>query len=110
MDLLEIKSARMAGVDALLCRSTTCELKFSSVMAAVRVDLTQLRYGRNVLDWRRSKAIGQPIIQSCVSVSLVIFLTMLGCCSGGGCKEEGREGGWSMERERVSLVKWRVGL
>jgi len=31
--------------------AVTCEAKFSSVRAAVRVDLTAARYGLKTLDW-----------------------------------------------------------
>jgi hypothetical protein len=59
----------------LLCLSTTCELKFSSVIAAVRVDLTQLKYGRSVLDCVQRREVNQT---SPASVSLCALLTMAG--------------------------------
>ena len=39
-----------ASTSGLLCRSTTCDEKFSKVRAAVSVLRTALRYGRSVLD------------------------------------------------------------
>ena len=44
----------LASISGLLCLSTTCDEKFSSVNAAVNVARTALRYGLKVLDCRVS--------------------------------------------------------
>lgn len=44
------RSTDLASISGLLCLSTTCDEKFCSVKAAVKVLLTALRYGRRVLD------------------------------------------------------------
>lgn len=48
-----ISEKYFVSISGLLCRSTTCDEKFSKQIEAVRVDRTAFRYGLRVFDWNQ---------------------------------------------------------
>ena len=45
----------LTSTSGLLCLSTTCDEKLSKHIAAVKVCLTAVKYGRSVAAWKRNK-------------------------------------------------------